>query len=396
MKLGYDLPQPRKRRRTNLLQLGASSSSAARAMDDGESAIYRDGPAPVLFYIKVKIGMPPQEFLVAVDTGSGNIVVPSMTCQSLACLSHRSFSEMQSATAKPIVNLEVLNETTVPPSGNREKASVHMGLGSITGDLTEDIVCLEQPGTCARTGVIIATEMSQEPFSIFPYDGVLGLGLTASSIEPRFNLMGNFAEHHVLGSSKFALWFANDGEGDDSEITFGTWKKERLGSGVLWLPVDYQTGIWQVPLKDVAVDSEHRDQCQGGCNALFDTGTNAIGMPQGMLEAVLGELNVAKDCSNFKKLPTFGFVFGDHILSLDPWEYVKKTASSSCYPQLFGIDIPPPKGPLVLLGTPFLRRYYTIYDRSSLKIGLALAAHANNKNGEDDSEIAARLVKFER
>lgn len=385
--------------RLDLLQLRAASgratssrySSAAEAQAKGAYTMFREGPPPMIFYGTVKIGMPQQEFTVAFDTGSGNIVVPSYVCQSLSCISHRSYSEGMSATGRPIVDITNFSNGKIPPNGNREKAEMHIGEGKVSGDLVYDIVCLSQPGACAKTGVIIATEMSHEPFSLFPYDGILGLGLPESSLEPRFNLLGNLAEKKVLQNNIFAIWLANEDEGNDSEITFGSWKKDRIGSGMLWLPVEYETGVWQVPLLDVAIMNQKRDQCQGGCKALLDTGTNAIGMPNGMSDAILLELSIEKDCSNYHNLPVLGFVFEGFLFNLDPWDYVKR-AGGSCYPQVFGIDIPPPKGPMVLLGTPFLRRYYTVFSRTSLKIGLSLAVHKTEHENEDIETVQKRLI----
>ena len=88
------------------------------------------------------------------------------------------------------------------------------------------------------------------------------------------------------------------------------------------------------------------------------------------------QANVRSDCSGFEELPLVGVEIDGYILNLRPQDYVFRSADGgSCRSAFYPMNIPPPKGPIVMLGVPFLTAFYSIYDRESLKIGLALAAH---------------------
>eukprot|EP00434_Breviolum_minutum_P010092 symbB.v1.2.008903.t1/scaffold551.1/size272348/13 len=64
---------------------------------------------------------------------------------------------------------------------------------------------------------------------------------------------------------------------------------------------------------------------------------------------------------------------GNHTLTLSPEDYVDRDGHT-CSVALMTMDVPPPKGPLFIFGDPFLRKYYTVYDRENLQVGFALAA----------------------
>lgn len=376
-------------------------------------------PALEIFGV-IHVGTPPQEFAVAFDTGSGNLLLPAKQCQSIACLSHRAYDPSMSATAKELTLLDSpgyrpaapsASMTNGPPSADvgvallasspagspqkREKVKIAIGTGDGIGDLVLDRVCLDKgESVCTdQTGIVELMEMSDEPFSILPYDGILGLGLPGMSLDLRFNLLGNMAEADTLKANRFAVWLSVEGDGEDSEITFGEFDMNRTATDMLWVPLSStRTGMWQTVLTDVFVGSSFLRQCgEQGCQVAFDTGTSVIAGPLPVITALLDRLGVKEDCTNFDTLPTLGFAIGEYVLNIDPADYVIRT-EQRCFHQLMAVDLPPPSGPIVLLGDPFLKRYYTVYDRESLRIGLAFARHADAPGGETNQEAAARLM----
>lgn len=423
IKLCRGVPNSRGHRRAAraLLEMGEELEfqSTVRSATRTKSA---STPPPIEIFGNIFVGTPPQEFAIAFDTGSGNLMLPSKQCQSLACLSHRPYDAAQSATSKDILYMEQARpltndatglaesmapkEGTVPASGNRETVRISVGTGKAEGALMMDKVCMgPQENVCTRMAFVEMMSVSDDPFSLFPFDGILGLGMPGNSLSPQFNIMGQLASNKRLKTNRFAIWLAMPGEVDeagapvDSEITIGAFQEERLQTNIVWLPlVDVKNGLWEAKLNDIAVGTTKGTAKLGlcgesGCRAAFDSGTGVISGPTSEIAAVLGALGIRSDCSNYENLPLLGFMLGEHVMYIEQTEYVKKT-EDGCFHQLMAIDVPPPRGPIVLLGDPFLRRYYTIYDRDSLRVGVAFAKHssASGLREETNEEAAARLM----
>jgi len=323
------------------------------------------------YFGKVQIGSPPQEFTVVFDTGSGNLLIPSKQCTDEACTSHKRFDAYKSSTAVDIAFADQPDKP-VAKGGDRDVVTITFGTGDISGVFIKDNICVG--AICTHANFVVATEESDEPFSLVPFDGIFGLSLPQMSEAPHFNVLDCMIRDKVLKSNIFSV-FLGGTDTEASEISFGEFRKERMASDMFWVPVT-NPGYWQVAMEDITVGDKKQNLCGGQCQVAVDTGTSLLAGPSDIITAITNEVKVKGDCSNYKVLPKLGFVVGGHILNLGPEDYVDK-GDDGCSVALMTLDIPPPKGPLFIFGDPFLRKYYTVYDRESLKVGFALAAHPN-------------------
>jgi len=323
------------------------------------------------YYGKIAIGEPPQEFLVVFDTGSGNLLLPGKDCSDEACTSHKRFDSGISKTAVQIAFADQPDKA-VDKGGDRDVVTITFGTGEMSGVFIKDRICIGS--ICTRGNFVAATEESDEPFSLVPFDGIFGLSLPQMSEGAGFNIMDDMVAGKVLKSNLFSVFFGSK-DPEESEISFGEYKKERMASDLVFAPVT-TPGYWQVAMEDVTIGNKKQLLCKGagGCQVAVDTGTSLLAGPTDVINALIDRLAVADDCANYGKLPDLGFVVQGHVLNLRPEDYVDKS-SDGCSVALMTLDIPPPKGPLFIFGDPFLRKYYTVYDRANLRVGFALAKH---------------------
>jgi len=340
----------------------------------GYSLLYARNIYASEYYGQLSIGTPAQSFKMVFDTGSGNIIVPCSTCTDPACLTHSRFDSNASSTSKPIMSSD--EPLLVAKEGrHRSSVTVTFGTGEMTGLFVRDRVCIGE--ICSEMNFITATQESDDPFKDVPFDGILGLALPQLAEAQEFSLVDSMVKSQSLKQNLFSVYFAQ-GDHEHSEIVFGGYSKERMLTPIIWVPVS-NPGYWQVAMRDLFLDEEPLNLCGSGCQVAVDTGTALIAGPSRLIRKLLEKIRVASDCSNFDELPELGFMINGEMLVMRPIDYVERS-EEGCILGLMSLDIPPPRGPLFILGDPFLRKYYTIYDRERLRVGFSIAKHTEPVN----------------
>jgi len=107
-----------------------------------------------------------------------------------------------------------------------------------------------------------------------------------------------------------------------------------------------------------------------------DTGTSVLAGPTSAVNTLIAQIGkVSEDCSNVKSLPTIAFTLNGLDFPLEPDFYVIRvqdpdTKKDVCQLGMQGINA---GVPLWILGDPFLRKYYTVWDAEQKRVGFALA-----------------------
>jgi len=345
------------------------------------------------FFGDIYVGKPQQPFSVVFDTGSGHVIVPSTVCESQTCMEKHRYDRTKSETMQ-----EVPRIGKMPPSGDTklEQIAITFGTGKVTGQLVQDTVCLSQrQGSCVDTRVVAATEMTEDPFRNFKFDGVLGLSLGSLSLTPEFNFFGQMSNQSQADFHPQFAVFLSSNPSVSSEISFGGYDSSRLAKPLQWAPVaDPEHGYWNLKLKSVTVGEEKLAVCEtGNCRAILDSGTSLLGVPRtelrGMhrkLARVLPEEHGEVDCRRHEG-PPIRFDFGTFAITITAEDYSRPGPASMqvaggagnmkrdfCRASLLPVDLQAPLGPAAfILGEPVLRKFYTVFDYGKKQVGLGLA-----------------------
>jgi len=313
------------------------------------------------YYCQASLGDDGQQMSLLIDTGSGNLIVPSAGCSSPSCQQHRRFDASSSGVRRM-------------DTGQGGEKRIHFGSGDVSVEAFEGRVCLGET-VCDEAGRIVLADSESDDFSKFDFDGLLGLGLPPLALDQKFSLVGALTSRGVLSAPVFALSLRARGEA--SELILGGWDSSHIppGKDLLWLDVvptsDGIQTLWQVDLQKLEVGS-NAINCDD-CKANFDSGTGTIALPPAVLKAVKSQIGDL-DCAKVDSLPMLEFHLGGSNFELQPHEYVEFSRKD---PSRCRLSITPYEDDLqqtVLLGQPFMRRYYTVFDQRGPRIGLAAAA----------------------
>jgi len=239
---------------------------------------------------------------------------------------------------------------------------------------------------CLDVDFLGVTQESRFPFTELPFDGIFGLGLGGLSAGPSFNLVSRLVGAGNI-ASVFAFFLRRLDADEDSEITFGGYRNDRLKGPVTWLPVPKdeadEKGYWLVSMRDIYVRDQPLHICDDfrlnpRCQVAMDTGTALMMGPRHGVNLLLSAIG---GCS--QPIPSIRFELdavggGTFSVVLDAEDFAE-VQGDKCAFAFQAVDLPPNLGAMWVFGQTALRKYYSIYDANRWQVGIGLAEHTANK-----------------
>lgn len=300
------------------------------------------------------------------DTGSTELVVLSKRCKFFCGAEDRLYDGEQSTTHQ----LGAL------------KKVISYGSGQILGEEAYDNVTIG-PFSHAPTAFWEVTDAVMPLLLRAEFEAILGLGPIPDGIHQMLPGAETNREAKAmmlvdlgLQASKFSVCLGrNPGSpgyfvwNDDSVARFpGTFQKLTV-SGI---------GYWKARMTNLMI-GDTVIACQNGCAGLLDSGTSLIAVPKETETMMQSEmLKMQADCStSLRGLPRLSFTLDGKTFSLPPDAYLgnvsgtpssevaefvsKSNMTSSCTLAVMASSLVTEEGPMVILGMPFFRSYYTTF-----------------------------------
>jgi hypothetical protein len=163
-----------------------------------------------------------------------------------------------------------------------------------------------------------------------------------------------------------------------------------------YVPLVSET-YWEVDLDGAKLGEA---SVAGRAKAIVDSGTSLLAGPSDTIKALATKLGATTimgreyvvDCS--ADIPDLSFTLAGKEFTLKKQDIILQAAGSQCILGFMGVDVPPPRGPLWILGDVFMRKYYVEFDWGNKRLGIAEAASAEVEKAVEDGPSPADIEKI--
>lgn len=325
-----------------------------------------DNNSDLEYYGEMSIGAPAQPFKILFDTGSSDLWVPSSACKSVACIGKHQYDAAKSksyvADGRPI--------------------AIQYGTGAMSGVLDEDTVSVA--GVHVRKQKFgEAQELPGQTFVGAPFDGILGMGFQPLTADGETTVFQNMIKQKLVAAPVFSFYLAREPSAKvGGELAFGGVDSAYVDGNITYTPVTHEA-YWQFAVSSMQIGGGAQVQiCQGGCQAIADTGTSLIVGPADDvrdLNKALGAvyqqgIYVLPSCDMVAKLPDVVITINKRAFPLRARDYIlafnNDDGSKMCISAF--TDMGDSFGtPFWIFGDVFIGPYYTVFDYGNKQLGFA-------------------------
>jgi hypothetical protein len=326
----------------------------------------------------VSVGTPAQSFVVVMDTGSSNLWVPDSTCtnyvNSPSCAVQHKYKNESSST---FVSQCTLGSCLL---------MIPYGSGTCFGTLSIDTVSvggLALPNT--TFGRVFSEPGPISEWGAPVFDGIMGLAYPIIAMPELSFLPGPFDEmmtRNLVPQPLFSIYLSSVENDTSSYVQFGDVPHDNYVGDLINVPQDAlqpELGYWCVSVTSINVAGKSQPGTSG-IIGVIDTGTSLIAGPPAIVNPIIAQINATSDCSNLHLLPNISFTVtlatGSHDFVLTPEQYTYRVKfangeADQCECGLFAFDAGEGILPLWILGDPFLRSYFAVFNRGNNTISFA-------------------------
>ena len=296
----------------------------------------------------IGFGTPVQELTLTLDTGSSYTWVPSTNCYC-----HESMNSFDDKISSTYRNLS-------------QEVTLRYGIGSVQGYFSKDTLTLGELKALNQTFVLTTFDTDLDSLAS---DGLLGLGFKElSDGNPTF--IDTLKSQNQIQSSVFSFYINNkDHAYTDSVFTIGEYDLNKYGTGVsMEINAIEGYGFWLSYLENFSVGNKKMNRKMS--IAIIDLGSSLISAPQTMYQKYAKEIMksnkkcvdigfVVCDCSfgDYRQFPDLVYTMNgiDFVIHAENYIYYE---NGYCYLLLEGNGL----DEYWILGQPFFREYYTVFD----------------------------------
>ncbi|PCG91550.1 Peptidase aspartic, catalytic [Penicillium occitanis (nom. inval.)] len=336
------------------------------------------------YFIQVGFGTPAQRHSVFLDTSSLSTYILSVDCDSCAAAGddEKGYNSSASSTHKDNGTSVELDYVYLKSSGRASQDSMTLGQVEIQDQWYQESMHVQWQGVSYDDVWIIY--------------GILGLGSphARGAVKGSRSALTNAAIQGVLKTNVFGLKLASPGQlmiGDVNQRLFHgpiTWFPLSNITTKVILPEAWQTHSDSGGVKFELPSGQYREWPLDNYTVLFSTSFPYIYLDSYTASSLMDALGFDFDqfmlppnvpCEERKYMPDVSLTIAGHTFILSPYDYTVEWKwpgyPMGCVSAFSFFDPEKDNAPnQIILGSAFLRKYYSIYDYNSKAVGFATLA----------------------